>query len=51
MDSHIRNIEENIKVKKIRNAHKEVGSLKAISNHVRTFAEAQIMRSYIRRKK
>jgi hypothetical protein len=30
MDNHIRNIEENIKDKQIRNAYKELGSLKAI---------------------
>jgi hypothetical protein len=29
MDNHIRNIEENIKDKQIRNAYKEFGSLKA----------------------
>jgi hypothetical protein len=29
MDNHVRNIEENIKDKQIRNAYKEVGSLKA----------------------
>jgi hypothetical protein len=50
MDYRIRDIEENIKDKQTRNAYKEAGSLWPISNHIRTFEEAQIMRSYLRRK-
>ena len=48
MDNCIKDIEENIKDKQIRNAYKEVGSLKA---GFPPFVEAQIMRSYLRRKK
>jgi len=51
MDNRIRNVEENIKDKQMRNAYKEAGSLKAGFNRTRTIAEAQITRFYLRKKK